>query len=165
MISSSSAVACGSRPGGRLVEDRDLRVLHQDFGKAEPLAHAAREGLDPLVGDVRQSDMRRASALIFSSRSAAVEPDQARGVAQIVGRGEIVVEADLVGQIADAALHLQRLAHRVVAEHAGLSAGDVAQAEQHQDRRGLAGAVRTEQAENLAARHGERDAFDDGVPS
>ena len=47
--------------GGRLVEDRDLRILHQDFGEAEPLPHAARERLDALVGDVGQADMRRAT--------------------------------------------------------------------------------------------------------
>src|SRR5262249_37833380 len=39
---------------------------------------------------------------------------------------------------------------------------DVAQAEQHQDGRGLAGTVRTEQAKNLATRDRERDPLDDG---
>jgi hypothetical protein len=38
--------------GGRLVEDGDLRLFHQDFGKPEPLAHAAREGGDALVSHV-----------------------------------------------------------------------------------------------------------------
>ena len=94
----------------------------------------------------------------------ALEPDQPRGVAQIVGGGEVVVEADLVRQIADAALDRERLAHRIVAEHARLAVRDLAQAEQHQDGRGLAGAVRPEQPENLAARDRERDAFDDGRP-
>ena len=77
---------------------------------------------------------------------------------------EVVVEADLVGQVADPALDRERLAHRVVAEHARLPVRDVAQAEQHQDGRGLAGAVRAEQPENLAARDRERDALDDGDP-
>ena len=43
--------------GGRLVQDRDLGVLHQDFGEPEPLAHAAREGVDRLVGNLLQADM------------------------------------------------------------------------------------------------------------
>ena len=58
----------------RLVEDRDLRILHQDFGKAQPLAHAAREGRDALVGDVQEPDMRRArsDALLALLRSSPI---------------------------------------------------------------------------------------------
>ena len=70
----------------------------------------------------------------------------------------MVVEADRVGQIADPALDLERLAHRIVAEHADAAVRDLGQAEHHQDGRGLAGAVRPEQAEDLAARDRERDA-------
>ena len=44
----------------RLVEDRDLRLLHQDLGKPEPLAHAAREGADPFVRNVRRARHGRA---------------------------------------------------------------------------------------------------------
>ena len=102
---------------GRLVEDGDLRVLHQDLGEAEPLAHAARERRHPLVGDVGQPDMRERGGdplLALGRRQA----DQPRRVAQIVGGGEVVVEADLVRQIADPALDRERLAHRIVAEHA-----------------------------------------------
>src|SRR5262249_61771358 len=61
-------------------------------------------------------------------------------------------------------LDLQRLAHGIVAEPARLAIRDVGQAEQHQDGGGLAGAVRTEQPENLAARHRERDAVNGGSP-
>ena len=41
---------------GRLVEDGDARVLHHDLGEPQPLAHAAREGRDLLVGDRGQAD-------------------------------------------------------------------------------------------------------------
>ena len=44
--------------GGRLVENGDLGLLHQDFGKPEPLAHAARKRRDPLVGDVGEPHAR-----------------------------------------------------------------------------------------------------------
>src|SRR6185437_5336607 len=40
-------------PRSRLVQDRDLRALDDDLGEAEPLAHAAREGRDALVRDIR----------------------------------------------------------------------------------------------------------------
>ena len=118
---------------------------------------------DALVRHIGEPDMveRRPDPLLAL---AALDAHQPRGVAQVLGGGEIVVEADLVGQIADPALDRERLAHRIVAEHARLPARDVAQAEQHQDGGGLAGAVRTEQSENLAARHRKRDALDDGGP-
>src|SRR5262249_59783773 len=79
-------------------------------------------------------------------------------------RGEIIIEADLVGQVADLTLHRQRLAHRIVVEHPRLPVGNLAQAQQHQYGGGLAGAVRTEQSENLAPRHGKRNAVDHRYP-
>src|SRR5688572_26950836 len=103
----------------------------------------------------------RSSDLLLTLLS--IESDQPRGVAQIVGGAEIVVEADLVGQISHTALDLQRLALRVVAEHPGLSSGNVAQPEQHQDGGCLAGAIRAEQAEDFPACHRERDALDDSI--
>ena len=42
------------QPRGRLVEDRDLGLLHDDLGNAQPLAHAARKSGDALVGNVGQ---------------------------------------------------------------------------------------------------------------
>src|SRR6476661_8041376 len=95
---------------------------------------------------------------------AALDSHQPRGVAEILGGGQVIVEADLIGQITDPALHGEGLTRRIITEHARLPARDVAQAEQHQDGRGLACAVRTEQSENLSARHRKRDALDDGGP-
>ena len=91
-----------------------------------------------------------------------LEADQPRGIAQIIGGGELIVEADRIGQIADAALDRERLARRIEAEHADVAVGNVGQPEHHQDRRGLAGAVGAEQTENLAAADRERDVIDRG---
>src|SRR5262249_45826938 len=94
-----------------------------------------------------------------------VEADEPRRVAQILGSRELIVEADHVRQVADAALDRQRLARRIEPEHAHLAAGNFGQAEQHQDGRGLAGAVRPEQTEDLTAPDRERDVVDgDGLP-
>ena len=60
------------------------------------------------------------------------------------------VEADGVGQVADAPLHLARMARRVEADDPRLAAGRLGQPEQHEDGRGLAGAVLAEQPEDLA---------------
>src|SRR5262249_21190540 len=60
------------------------------------------------------------------------------------------------------ALHRERLAFRIVSEHSRLAGRNVGEAEQHQDGGGFAGAIRTEQPEDLARRDGERHAVDRG---
>ena len=42
-------------PGGRFVQDEDLRVADQPSGQVQPLLHAARPGLHPLVRPVGQA--------------------------------------------------------------------------------------------------------------
>ena len=72
----------------------------------------------------------------------------------------MVVEADGVGQVADAALDLERLAHRVEAQHVDRAAAGLGEPEHHQDGRRLARAVGPEQAEDLAAADAEVDRID-----
>src|SRR5580692_1314490 len=106
---------------GRLVEDGDLRALHQNLGKAETLPHAAREGGNALVGKLGEPDPldRVGDALLAFGEAKA---DQAGGVAQIVGGGEVVIKTDRVRQIADTALDRKRLARRIKAEDAHFAA-------------------------------------------
>ena len=139
----------GIKARGRLIKDGNFRILHENLGEAEALAHAAREGVHAVVGDLGEPDMgERGRDLVLALLG--LETDQAPDIAQIVGRAEIVVEADLVGQIADPALDRERFALGIIAQHPSLPVRDFAQAEQHQDRGGLAGAVRPEHTENLA---------------
>ena len=86
--------------------------------------------------------------------------EQARGVEQVLARRQVVVEADGVGQVADPALDLERLAHRIEAQHLDRAAAGLGQPEHHQDGRRLAGAVGPEQAEDLAAADAEVDRVD-----
>src|SRR6185437_1548206 len=79
---------------------------------------------------------------------------------QIIRRREVVVEPDGVRHVADAALDRERIARRIVTEHPRLPTADVAQAQQHQDGRRLAGAVRAEQPEDFAFADAERHAID-----
>ena len=111
---------------------------------------------DALVGDVGEADaIERAHDALLALRR--IEPDQSRGVAKIVGRRHVVVEADRVWQIADVAFDFKRLADRIAAQHTNRTARDLGQAQHHQDGGGLAGAVRPEQAEDLAAPDSERN--------
>src|SRR6185437_3896127 len=141
-------------PVGRFIQDGDPRVLHDDLGEAEPLAHAARERADLVVRHVAEADAGkcRGDAVLANALG---DPYQPCGVVQVIGGGHGVVKADGIGQIADKPLDRERLAHRVVTVYASLPGGDVAQAKQHQDGRGLSSTVRTEQAENLAGADGE----------
>ena len=144
---------------GRLVEDGDLGLLHYDLGDAQPLAHAAREGRHPLVEHVGQADaLHRVGDALLGL--AARDGQQARGVAQVLARRQMVVEAHRIGQVADAALDLERLAHRIEAQHVDRAAARLGEAQQHQDGRRLAGAVRPQQAEDLAAPDVEIDGID-----
>ena len=146
-------------PGRRLVQDGDGDVLHQDFGKPEPLAHAARVRADPVAGDLGKIDaLERIGDARLALRLG--EADQPRGVAQIVARAEIIVEADRIRQVADPALDRERFAHRIMTEHPRGAGRNLGQPEQHEDRRRLAGAIRAEQAEDLPARHRERHVVD-----
>ena len=51
-----SARLCGSRPGGRLVEEQDARAVDERERQVEPALHAARVAADLAVGGVRQAD-------------------------------------------------------------------------------------------------------------
>src|SRR5262249_35102252 len=130
------------------------------FRKPEPLTHAARKRVDTLVGIVLKPDVLERFRDLFLALLA-LEADQAPRITQVIRRGQVVVEADLVRQIAHPALDRERLSGGIVTKDARRAAGDFAQTEQHQDRRRLAGAVRAKQPEYLAARDRERDAVDD----
>ena len=151
-------------PRRRLVQDGDLRALHQDFRKPEALAHAAGEGRDAFVGCLGKANaVDRVSdpffALVFSKAY------QAGGVTKIIGGGHLIVEADRIGQITNPTFDRKWLARRVETEHAHFAAGNFGQAEQHQDRGRFAGTVRAEQPENLPTPDRERDVVDgDGRP-
>ena len=124
-------------------------VLDQHVGEAEPLAHAPGVGLDGAVAGLRQADplQQLVDARLGLGVGDAVEPGR---VAQVLAARHGPVEADVVGQVADVPLDLERVARRVEAEDLGRAAGRLGQAEQHQDGRRLARAVGTEEAEHLA---------------
>src|SRR5262249_9306819 len=125
----------------------------------QALAHAARVRADAVVGDLLELDpLKRLGdpLLALDGRHA----DETRGVAQIVGGAEMVVEADLIRQVTNAALHGERLARRGVPEHPCLARRYVGQTQQHEDGGRLAGPVGTQQPQDFPGRDGERNAVD-----
>ena len=135
--------------GRRLVEDEDVRRLHQRVRDAEALLHAARVRLDAVVGTVGQTDLLE--DLVHRGLGLATfEPVEAGRVAQVLAAGEAAVEADGVGEVADPTLDLAGMSGRIEADDARLAARRLGQTEEHEDRGGLARAVRPEQPEDLA---------------
>ena len=145
--------------GGGLVQNRDRGFLHQDLGEPEALAHAAREGGDAVIRDFGELDppQRRRHPVLALGLAHAHQP---RGVAKVLGRRHVIVEADGVRQISDPPLDRERLALGIVPQHPRLAFGEVGQPEQHQDGGGFAGAVRAEEGDDLTVADGEVEAAD-----
>ena len=142
----------------RLVEEDHRRVVQQAAGDVEPLAHAARVPLDPLLLAAREPDELE-QLLDPRPLAAGLDAVELGEVAQVVERGEPLVEAAVAAEdVADPLPHPARVLDDVAPEHARLPRRRDEERDQHLDRRRLAGAVRAEEAEELALLDREADA-------
>ncbi len=135
--------------GGRFVEDEDLGVLHERIGDAEPLEHAAGVRLGFRVGPVGHPDLPEdlLDSRLGLMAGEAVEPGR---VAEVLAPCQPAIEPHAVGQVADPALHRERMPRGIEADDAGFARGRLGEPEQHEDRRRLACPVLAEEAEDLA---------------
>ena len=133
---------------GRLVEDHELGPGHQGDRQPEALLHALREAADPIAGALGQAHERQAVALLLRGH---VDPRQADVEGQHLGRAQPRLVPEELRQVADAGAR-GRVGRGPPEEH-HLARVGADQAEEHLDHRGLAGAVRTEQPDHLAAAH------------
>src|SRR5439155_9714420 len=143
----------GIEPRGRFVEDAQLGIAQEHGRDLHLLAHALAEAIDLPSRDVRQLDavdpLERPPP-----RLAAREAFQRAEVRHHVRDRLLRVEAALLRQVSEA---IEVLAAAWLAEDphgSGVGPDDV---HEDPDQRALAGAVRAEQAEDLARRHVERD--------
>src|SRR5256885_5285756 len=142
----------------RLVKEHDRRVVQEPAGDVQALAHTARVALAPLLLASGQPDeleqLGDPRALLL--RRHRVELGE---VAEVVETGEALVEPALAAEdVADPLAHLARVLDHVEPEHARRARGRDQQRDQHLDRGRLAGAVRSEEAEELALGDLEGDA-------
>ena len=136
-------------PDRRLVEEEHLRVVQEAAGDVQPLLHAARVPLRPLVLAAFQPDEveQLLDPALLRPRRHAVELGE---VAKIVVPGEPFIDAALAAEdVANPLANLARILDDVPAEHPCRARGRNQQRDQHLDRRRLAGPVRAEQAEEL----------------
>ena len=146
-------------PDGRLVEEEHLGVVQQPAGDLQPALHAAGEGAHERMAPVGQPDdvEHVLDALLADAARDVVEHGVELQV--LIGR-EPVVERGVLEDHADRLPHAGRLGGDVVAGQLGPAAGRPEQGREHVDGRALAGAVRAEEAEDLALVDLEIDGID-----
>ena len=150
--------------GRRLVEKEDARLVDQRQREVETALHPARVGLHFAVGGLREPDAleQRFASLPALRLGHAV---QRRLQAQVLAAGEQRVERGLLQRRADRGAHLRSFAHHVEARDARGAGRRREQGREHVHGRRLAGAVRAEEAVDLARGHREVDPVDGPDPA
>src|SRR5262249_23169558 len=143
-------------PGRRLVEQQQLGTPQQRAGDAEALAHAVRVAADAVLGTVAQFDDLENLVDARPRAVAVVVGEQL----EVLAARQIGIEARALDEPGDALERLRPVDERIAPEQARVAGGRTDQAEQHPERGRLAGAVRPQIAEDIAALDGEIDAVD-----
>jgi hypothetical protein len=148
-------------PGRGLVEEEDARFVHEAAGDLHPPAHAAREGLDRLVGPGRELDgLEELGDQPFSLCARhAVELGEDE---QVLLGAQLGVAGERLRDDADAPAHAVGIEAHVGAPDHGGARGGRDEGRHHADESRLARAVRTQQPEDLPLLDGESDAVDGG---
>ena len=144
--------------GGRLVEQQQLRLVQQAGGEREALLPAAGELAGELLRAIGETELREGR---FDAGPDIVHRVHPRDEAQVLADRQVLPQREALRHVADVALDRLGLAQDVEAETGALAAVGREQPAQHPDRRGLAAAVRPEEAEDLAAAHRQREILDD----
>src|SRR6266436_8195087 len=133
---------------GRLVEEKELRVRQRAGPEREPLFPATRE----LAGKLRLATLESEPLDHRTRRRRRVgNTIEACDEFQVLAHREILVEAEALRHVAHAALDLVCLGADVIAEAGAVTFVRREQPAQHPDGRGLARAVRTQEAIDFPA--------------
>ncbi len=143
---------------GRLVQDEQLGVVDDCRRQLEPLFHAGRIRLDLAVAGLAQSDIVQhlVGAL---ERVLGGHADQFAGVGHELGADGAREQALVFGREADLAADVELLAAEVLVEDLARTVIDGNQAEHGADEGGLAGAVRSQEADG-ACGDGHREVIE-----
>src|SRR5206468_1702801 len=148
----------GIDAGGGLVQQQQLRIRQGAGAEREPLLPAARQfaGELPLASAEAKPLYHVARHLMRIRHSV-----ETRDEFEILPHREILVEAETLRHVTDAALDLVGIAADVEAETGALAAIGGQQPAQHPDRCRLARAVRTEEAIDRSPLHLHRQIMHD----
>ena len=131
-------------PAGRLVEDQDLRPVHERLDDSKLLSVALRKLPDRTVEDAAEPLDERVPRCVVDASSESPER------VQLLPAGQPVGETQVARQVADPSPSLD-VAPGIEPCDGGLSGRRTNQVEKETDGRALAGAVRPEVAEDLPA--------------
>ena len=141
---------------GGLIEEDHPRAVQHGAGEGEALLPAAGEiagASRSHSGETRHLD----GPLLPFSRGVAAQSVDPSEEPEVVGDGQLVVEAETLAHVTDAAFHAFRVAGDVHAENLRRSRARLEKPAQHADRRGLARTVGAQKSKDLAFRDVERN--------
>jgi hypothetical protein len=151
-------------PGRRLVEEQHGRAVHDRARDHQPLRHPAGECIDRLARDVREREPLEQRLGLHGGIGGA-HPEVAAVEEKVLADAEAAVEGVVLGDDADELACERGPRDDVGARHPRTPLAGEHPGRQHSCRRGLAGPVGPEQAEDLAAPDGEIEAGDgNGAP-
>ena len=122
--------------------------MNQRLGQAEPLLHAARKAIDEIVALVGQVEQLQH---IANDLLSSIAGDLIRHGEEIQKLPDFhaVVNAEIVGHVADAAAHAERITRHTVAIDRAFATRGLEQRGQEADRGAFAGAVGADEAEHF----------------
>jgi sulfane dehydrogenase subunit SoxC len=148
---------------GRLVEEQDARTMDERHGEIEATLHAAGVAAHLAIGRVAQADtleqLHRAWRALGARERLEGSLEQ-----KMLAAGEQRIERRLLQRGPDVAAHRGTFLDDVVAAHSCRPGGRGQERSEHKDRRRLAGAVRTEEAVDLACPDMQIDAVNRSRP-
>ena len=158
ITSHRAQAAARVKTGGRLVEEQHRRLGDQRGGEVEAPAHAARVRLDDALGGLVELEAveQLLPARLGGRAPGAVQPTDH---GQVLEAGQILVDGGVLPRQADLVAQRRGVVHDVIADDRGAPGVGFQQRGQNPDDRGLAGAVRAEQAEHRSPPHLEIDAL------
>ena len=149
----------GVEAGGGLVQKKDARIVHQAPRDLEPAPHAAGKRFGLCIAPLGQIDgfEHRIDVLLALFARHAVKLGVDR---QVFLQGQILVAGERLRNDADRLPHVIRVLAHVVPSHNGFARGDGDERGHHADECALAGAVRSQQTEDLALANAEVHVLD-----
>src|SRR5690348_900649 len=139
----------GIEADGRLVENDDVRIVHERLGDADALLVAARKALDEFVAALGEICFGHG---VVNARAALFGRDvfNASDEIEIGFHAHIGINGRRFGQVADVAADFERLVCDVKTRDAGAAGGGRHKTCENAHRGGFPGAVWTEKAEDFA---------------
>ena len=129
---------------GGLVEQHQLRVVHQRLGQLDPLLHAGRVAADRAVPLLVEPDVPQRVGRAFAGRGLR-QARHPRHVDHELGGRHVGRQAVVLGHVAHPLADRRTLGRHVEVQDRGRAGGRRQQAEHHLDQRGLARAVRADE--------------------